>query len=183
MKGKTKKEYQIISPKLFGKKLIGKTKADKPDKIIGRKFSIYLRDIDRKAQKYYYKFDFKISKVEGDKALTSLVGHEVSRSFVSRSIKKFSTKIDGYIKEKTKDGRELILKPLVITAKNVQTSVAKSIRKKIENFLELYISGNDFEKIMNSILNDELQRDSKKILNTIYPISVVEIRKSEIKIK
>lgn len=182
MKGKLKKEYQIILPKLFGEKIIGKTKADKPDKVVGRKFSIYLRDIDEKAQKYYYKFDFKINKVEGDKAKTSFVGHEVSKSFVSKNIKKFSTRIDGYIKEKTKDGIELILKPLVVTAKNVQTSVAKSIRKKIENFLELYISGNDFEKIINNILDDELQRDSKKILNTIYPISVVEIRKSEIKI-
>ena len=75
----------------------------------------------------------------------------------------------------------MILKPLVVTAKNVKTSVAKNIRKKIENFLELYICGNDFEQIMNKILDDELQRDSKKILNTIYPISVVEIRKSEIK--
>lgn len=181
MKAKSKKEYQITLPKLFGEKVIGITKADKPDKIIGRKFSIYLRDIDEKAQKYYYKFEFKVSKVGGDKALTSFVGHEVSRSFISKSVKKFSTRINGYIKEKTKDGKILILKPLIVTAKNVQTSVAKSIRKKIENFLELYISGNDFEDIINKMLSDELQRDSKKVLNTIYPISVVEIRKSEIK--
>ncbi len=181
MKAKTKKEYQIKLPTIFGEKIIGKTKGDKPEKIIGRKFSVYLRDIDEKAQKYYYKFDFKISKIEEDKALTSIGGHEISRSFISKGVKKFSTRIDGYVKEKTKDGRELILKPFVVTAKNIQPSVAKRLRKKMEKFLELYISGNNFEDIMNKILNDELQRDSKKILNIIYPISIVEIRKTEVK--
>lgn len=181
MKGKTKKEFQIVLPKIFKEKAVGITKADKPEKITGRKFSLYLRDIDEKAQKYYYKFYFKITKVEGNEALTSIVGAEVSRSFVSKSIKRFSTRINGYVKEKTKDGKELILKPLVVTAKNVQTSVARNIRKKMENFLELFISGNEFEKIMEKILNDELQRDSKKILSTIYPVSVIEIRKIELK--
>jgi len=181
MKGKIKKEYEIILPKIFGEKVIGKTMADKPDKVIGRKFSVYFRDIDKKTQKYYYKFYFKINKVENDRALTTIAGHEVSRSFISKNVKKFSTRIDGYIKEETKDGKKLILKPIVVTAKNVQTSIAKNIRKKMKNFLELFISGNNFEQIINKILSDELQRDAKKILNTIYPISVVEIRKSEVK--
>jgi len=182
MKGKTKKEFDIVLPKLFGEKTIAKTIADKPSKVVGRNLSVYAREIDEKSRKYYYKFNFKIVKVEDNKALTSFIGHEVSRSFISENVKKFSTRIDGYVKKKTKDDIELCLKVFIVTAKNVKTSIARNIRKKAKNFLELYISGNEFDKIINRILIDELQRDLKKILNTIYPISVVEIRKSEVKL-
>ncbi len=182
MKGKVKKEYQILLPKLFGEKIIGRTISDKPDKITGRKFSVYARNIDPNIRKYYYKFNFKIIKIEENKAITSLAGYEVSRSFISKSVKEFSTRIDGYVIGKTKDDIEVILKPFVVTAKNVKSSIASNIRKKIEEYLKSYISDNNLETIIKRILNDDLQRDVKKILNIIYPISVIEIRKIQIKI-
>ncbi|RLJ00447.1 MAG: hypothetical protein DRP06_01970 [Candidatus Aenigmatarchaeota archaeon] len=182
MKGKIKKEFQITAPKLFGNVKIGVTRADKPDKIIGRKFSIYACDLNKNMKKYYYKFHFKITDVEEDKANCSLAGYEVSKSYLSKNIRKFSTRIDGRIKGKTKDGKEIVLKVFVITAKNVQTSVSKVIRQKIENFINLSLSGTDLEVLMNKIFKDELQRDLKRVLNIIYPISTVEIMKAEISI-
>lgn len=180
MKVKGKRDYQVTLPKIFKEKVVGTTNADKPDKVIGRKLSLYGRDIDEKMRKYYYKFHFKISDVSGDKALCELMGHEVSKSFIAKNVKSFSTRIDGRVKEKTTDGKTIILKPFIVTAKNVQTSIAKSIRKKMESFLTLYVSGNELDSIIERVLSDEIQRDAKKILNTIYPISTVEIRKIEI---
>ncbi len=182
MKGKMKKEFRIISPKFFGRTVIGVTRADKPDKIIGRKLSLYARDINKNMKKYYYKFHFKITDVEEDKANCSLAGYEVSKSYLSKNIRKFSTRIDGRIAGKTKDGKEIVLKVFVITTRNVQTSVSKVIRQRIENFINLSLSGTEFDALMNKILNDELQRDLKRVLNIIYPISTVEIMKAEINI-
>ena len=104
--------------------------------------------------------------------MCEFIGHEVSKSFIAKNVKSFSTRIDGRVKEKTTDGKTIILKPFIVTAKNVQTSVAKSIRKKMESFLTLYVSGNELDSIIERILSDEIQRDAK---------STVEIRKIEIK--
>ena len=183
MKGKPKQEFEIRLPKLFGKKIIGKTFADKPKKIGGRKFTVYAKDIWDKTQKYYYKFDFKVDGIKDKELITSFRGHQISRAFISKNVRKFSTRIDLYIREKTKDGIDLILKPLIITTMNVKTSIVKSIRKEAKKFLELYIRENTLNKIVQDIISDDLQRDLKKSLNAIYPISIVEIRKTEVRSK
>jgi small subunit ribosomal protein S3Ae len=183
MKRKLKNEFEIKLPKLFKEKIVGKTFADKDHKIIGRKFTVYAKDIWDKTQKYYYKFNFKIDKI-GEKGITtSFIGHEVSRAFISKNVKKSSTRIDLYVKGKTKDGIIFVLKPIVITTMNVKTSIARSIRKEIRKFIELYIKENNLDKIIKEIISDDLQRDLKKSLNAIYPVSIVEIRKSEVKLK
>jgi len=181
MKGKSKQEIEIKTPKLFGEKIIGKTFADKPKKILGRRFSVYARDILERGQKYYYKFNFKVEHLEEDKVVASFKGHDISRAFISKSVRKFSTRIDLYVKGKTKDNFTVVLKPLIITTMNVKTSVAKNIRREVKRFLELYIRENILDRIVQDIISDDLQRDLKKSLNAIYPISILEIRKSEVK--
>ena len=182
MKGKVKKEFNILLPKLFGEKTISKTMADKPEKIMGRKFSVYARDASPETQKYYYKFSFKVTNIEGDNAITSFVGHEVSRSFVSRCVKSDSTRIDGYVVGKTKDDVELILKPFIVTPRKVKSSVATSIRIKLEDYLKTYVSKNNLDVIVKQILSDDLQRKLKKTISIVYPINLIEIRKTEIKL-
>jgi ribosomal protein S3AE len=76
---KSKVEYPIVSPKIFGEKPIGSTAADKPAKFIGRNVTIYGRAIDRSFPKQYYKFTFKVEKLENNILKTVFVGHEVSR--------------------------------------------------------------------------------------------------------
>ncbi|HIE41418.1 MAG TPA: hypothetical protein EYP80_02015 [Candidatus Aenigmarchaeota archaeon] len=179
--GKLKKEFEIKLPRLFDEKIIGKTFVDKPKKIIGRKLIIYARDIWENTQKYYYKFAFKINEVKENEALVEFVGHEIARAFISKNVKRHSTRIGLYIKGNTRDGIMLVLKPIVITTKKVKTSIARSIRNEMKKFLELYISENNIDKIIRDIISDDLQRYLKKSLNIIYSISIVEIRKSEVK--
>ena len=181
MAAKPKKEFNIKLPKLFDEKIIGKTLADHQRKIIGRKFTIYAKDIWENTPKYYYKLSFRIDSVENSNAIASFIGHEISRAFISKNVKKNSTRIDSYIKGITKDNATIVLKPIVITAKRVKTSVASAIRKEMNKFLELYIKENSVDKIIKDIVSDDLQKDLRKTLNVIYPLSVVEIRKSELK--
>lgn len=181
MKGKSKQEFEIRTPELFGEKTIGKTFADKSKKLVGRKFTVYAKDIWERSQKYYYKFDFKVEGLEDNNLVTSFKGHDISRAFISKFVRKFSTRIDLYVKGKTKDNFTLVLKPLIITTMNVKTSVAENIRKEVRRFLELYIKENTLDRIVQDIISDDLQRDLKKSLNAIYPISTLEIRKSEVK--
>jgi len=178
---KSKLEYPILSPKTFGEKPIGSTAADKPAKFIGRNVTVYGRAIERNFPKQYYKFTFKIEKLEDNMLKTGFVGHEVSRAYMSKNVRVGSTRIDSVIKEISEDGYEIKLKPIVITSKNICSSIAAKLRKELSKFLKLYIQKNNLETITNEIMSDELQGYLKKSLNAIYPINILEIRKSEVR--
>ncbi|MGC9310611.1 MAG: hypothetical protein ACP5E4_02700 [Candidatus Aenigmatarchaeota archaeon] len=178
---KAKTEYPIVSPKFLGEVSLGMTSADKPHKVIGRNLTVYGRQLERNFPKHYYKFRFKIAALDGDTLRTDFIGHEVSRTYMSRNVRLLSTRIDTNIKEISEDGYEIVLKPIVITSKNICSSVAAKLRKELSKFLRLYIQRNDMETITKEIMSDELQSYLKKSLNAIYPINILEIRKSEIR--
>lgn len=178
---KTKTDYPILCPKFFGEKVIGSTPADKPNKLIGRNLTVYGRQIDKRFPKHYYKFTFKINELDGENLKTAFVGHEVSRAYMSRNVRLFSTRIDSYIRGVSEDGYLVTLKPILITSTNVCSSIAVKLRKELSKFLRLYIQKNDMETITKEIMSDELQGYLKKSLNAIYPINTLEIRKSEVK--
>jgi ribosomal protein S3AE len=178
---KSKLEYPIVSPKIFGEKPIGSTAADKPAKFIGRNVTIYGKAIEKNFPKQYYKFTFKIEKLEDNVLKTGFVGHEVSRAYMSKNVRVGSTRIDSVVKEISEDGYAVTLKPIVITSKNICSSIAAKLRKELSKFLKLYIQKNTLEAITKEIMSDELQGYLKKSLNAIYPINILEIRKSEVR--
>jgi ribosomal protein S3AE len=100
---------------------------------------------------------------------------------MSKNVRVGSTRIDSYIREVSEDGYQVTLKPIVITSKNICSSIAAKLRKELSKFLKLYIQNNTLEAITKEIMSDELQGYLKKSLNAIYPINILEIRKSEIK--
>lgn len=178
---KSKVEYPIVSPKAFGENVIGSTAADKPHKFIGRNVTVYGKDIARNFPKQYYKFTFKIEGLDNNILRTAFAGHEVSRAYMSKNVRIGSTRIDSVIREVSEDGYQITLKPIVITSKNICSSIAFKLRRELSKFLKLYIQKNTLEAITNEIMSDELQGYLKKSLNAIYPINILEIRKSEVK--
>jgi ribosomal protein S3AE len=178
---KNKLEYPIISPKFLGERNIGFTLADKPHKMVGRNLTVYGRQVDKNLPKHYFKFTFKISGIDGETLKADFIGHEVSRAYISRHVHTGSTRIDSFVKGVSEDGQVVILKPIIVTPTNICTSIVSKLRKELSKFLRLYIQNNDVETITKEIMSDELQGYLKKSLNAIYPINILEIRKSEVK--
>jgi len=178
---KAKLEYPIVSPKFFGEKIIGSTSSDKTHKMMGRNVTVYGKSIEKGFPKQYYKFTFKVDRLEDGVLKTDFIGHEVSRAYMSKNVRVLSTRVDSYIKEISEDGYEITLKPIIITSKNICSTVAAKLRKELSKFLRLYIQKNNLETITKEIMSDELQGYLKKSLNAIYPINLLEIRKSEVR--
>lgn len=178
---KAKLEYPIVSPKSFGEKAIGSTSSDKVHKMMGRNVTVYGKSIEKNFPKQYYKFTFKIDRLEDGVLKTEFIGHEVSRAYMSKNVRTFSTRIDSYIREVSEDGYEVTLKPIVITSKNICSTVAAKLRKELSKFLRLYIQKNNLETMTKEIISDELQGYLKKSLNSIYPINLLEIRRSQVR--
>ena len=83
-----KQWYEIVAPKMFGEKVVGETLAVEPKQLIGRKIETNLVELSKDFSKFYVKLHFQINNVEGNKAYTKLVGHDVMRERIYRMVKR-----------------------------------------------------------------------------------------------
>ena len=127
---KGKEWFKIHSPKYLGGTLIGETPAIEAEQIIGRIIDISLTDLTGDPSRYYMKLFFKISKIEGNKALTDFVGHECTRDFISRVVQLRTNRIDTNGIFKIEDSKVRI-KSLIVTNRHVTASISTEIRKTV----------------------------------------------------
>ena len=84
-----KKWYEIISPKMFGEKRVGDTLSVDPSGLIGRKIEVSMLELSNSYQKFYVKACFQIVHVDGDRAFTKFVGHDIMRERLYRMVQRY----------------------------------------------------------------------------------------------
>ena len=176
-----KQWYEIIAPKMFGEKPVGETPAANPKQIIGRTVKVSLMDMSRDFSKFYLKMLFRIVSVEGSKAYTKFVGHDIMRERVYRMVQRRLRRVDCVQDAETKDGHTLRVKTVFVLMKRAGTSLKDAARKKCREVVEQSLKENSLEDAVKLIISGELQNKIKKECYKIFPVGNVEIRKSELK--
>jgi ribosomal protein S3AE len=123
---------------------------------------------------------FKVSEVEGDKAKTKLVSMELLFSFVRTMVRRYKSVSTSVVTTKSKDGREVTVKPIIITMQRSASSKIRGIRSEMNAFLEKYVQANDADSIIKAVIEGALQQELYAKLKHVSPISKVEIKKLEI---
>jgi len=177
---KTKKWYQIVSPEMFGRAVIGETFADAPEKLIGRTFSVTVGDMVKDYSKQNTKLHFKITDVSGDAAGTSFTGHQMTNDYIGSLIKRQTSRIDTNLEVYTKDGYRMRIKPTCFTTHRAKTSQIEAVRKSVEELIHDRARKLDFEKLIEEVVNGKLSAKVYRSIKTIYPMRRVEILKTEI---
>lgn len=172
--------YEIVAPKMFGEQVVGETLAVDAKQLVGRKINVSLMELGRDYNKFYIKLAFQIDRVDGTKAFTKLVGHDVMSERVSRMVQRRIRRVDCIQDIKTKDGVPLRIKTVLILMRRVGTSIKSSVRQRIEEVVESIAKEKTLEEIIHMIISDELQRTIYDECRKIYPVSGVEVRKSEV---
>jgi len=178
VKGK-KKDWFLIIAQPFGKE-VGKTLAEEADQLIGRRISVPLVELINDFNKYYMKFYFRIKKIEGNNAIAEFDGSECLRDYISRMIVRRVRRIDVIQDLKTKDGRKIRVKSLVVVSKRVKSTMEKTIRKKVETLMEEEVKNSTLEEFIQKIISDEIKNKAIKGVSKIYPVRHFEIRKTEV---
>ncbi|MBI5061436.1 MAG: 30S ribosomal protein S3ae [Candidatus Aenigmarchaeota archaeon] len=172
--------YEIVAPEMFGSKVVGETLAVDAKQIVGRKISISLLEFGRDFQKFYIKLNLKIQKVEGGKAYAEFVGHEVIAERLYRMVQRRTRRVDCIQETTTKDGKKLRVKTIMILSRRVGTSIKHKARAKLKETVEAIVKEKSLEELIKMIIDDELQRQIWSECKKIYPVSAVEIRKTEV---
>ncbi len=168
--------YRIVGPKLFGQMELGETYLASPETAMGRNLKINLKDItgNIKDQNAYVKFT--IDEIEGTTLKASVSGYELTATSVKRMVRKNTNRLDDYLVFKTKDGKNVIIKTLLVTQSKAQRSVQKQLRQKMKAYLAEEVKNNTFETVVANLVSRKTQMTIKKLLYKIYPVNEAAVR-------
>src|SRR3989338_1330779 len=174
-----KQWYDIVAPEMFGSVVVGETPAADPAGLSGRVVEVSLMEISRDFQKFYIKLIFKVTSVDGNRALTKFVGHDCVYERISRMVQRHSRRVDIVQDVATKDGAKLRAKTIFILRKRVNNSIKSAARKVAKEMIEKAAAGSTLQELIESIIKGDLQLIVKKQCSRIYPVTNIEIRKTE----
>lgn len=177
---KGKRWFKLEAPAMFDRKELGEVPAATAEALKGREVEVGASDLVPSSKKYYFKLNFKVDEVEDGKGRCRFVGHDCSRDFITRMVRKRSKRIDERKEVKTKDGVKIIVKMVCATIKSVGSSTQTGIRKGISEALEEMASNLSLEEFVNSMLSDKLQKEIKGEADKVYPLRQIEFRKTEV---
>ena len=175
-----KQWYQIIAPKMFGSKEVAQTLSVDESYVKNRIMESTLLELSKEFSKFYIKVKFKIDKVEGTKAYTKFIGHDVMRERVSRMVQRRTKRVDSVVDCETKDGVGIRLKSIIILNGNVSSSIKSKTRHTCNEVLQKGVKKMDFEDAVKEIINGKLSLEIKKTCGKFSSVKDVEICKSEL---
>jgi small subunit ribosomal protein S3Ae len=176
IKIKKKVWHKVISPKIFGNKEVGESYLQSPDKAIGRKLVSNLKDLTGNIKDQNVMIGMQINKVDGSTLRTIVVSYQLTPAYVKRAVRKNTAKIEDYYVLKTKGGKNVIVKTLVVTINKVQQSVRTALRKELQAFLQAELEKTDFATFVSLLVNRRILNEAKRKLKKIFPSKEVSVR-------
>lgn len=179
-KWKKKKWFEIIAPKIFNEQKVGKTVAEKPAQLVGRSVAISMRDITKEIKKSQINVKLKITKVEGTKAFTELIGFDTDKGYVRRNVRRRVSKIETHQTIETKDNKKEKISILAITAKKAYREQETAIRKIIEDGVTAFAKTKTYDQIMNDLLFGGATAKMFTKAKKVFPLKKLEVIKAEL---
>ena len=130
--------------------------------------------------KLHMKVYFRITSMDGKRALTRFDGFEVTKEYLYRTSRKRTAKlmITNYVE--TKDKWKLQITTLTVLNKKAETEIRVKVRKYVENFLKDFAGKASIDDFLMAVLEEAVQQHIRKYGSKIYPIRFNEISKIEV---
>lgn len=181
-KWKKKVWYKIYAPKEFEMKELGETVAMKPEHVMGRTVKASVKDLLNQIKMHYIKVIFSVVDVKGKKADTRIAGHEINENYLRKFVRRRGSKMDLVVVDKSKDGAEVKLKAVAVSAGKADTRQRADIRKAMGEELRDFIrSTESHEIVVKAIMSEKTIKKIMDRIRKIVPVKRVEIIKSEVK--
>ncbi len=173
-----KKEwYQVKAPKQFGNAIIGEISASEPQKLIGRRVDLPLSELTKNIRLHGIHIKLKIHDVSTKNAITFVEDYEILPAMLRRYVRRRRTRIDDSFVVKTKDGMNVRIKPIIVTAFKSKGDVNKNLKQTSRELIYQRVSNSSYDDFVSDVVNHKLQSDIIRKLSKVYPIKYFEIRK------
>lgn len=177
---KKKKWYTVVAPKEMNNVSIGETMAPDADALKGRVVEANMMTLTNDPKKQNIAAKFKVRDVKESIAETELISYYIVPAHVKRLTKRAREKAEDSFKCETKDGKTVVIKPLMLLRSKVQHGVLSALRNKAREELTKEAKARSFMELVSSVLDGDLQKGLKQTLRKVYPITAAEIRVVEL---
>lgn len=180
-KWRSKQWFKIRAPGLFQHGELGETAASEPEHLVGRTLESTLPELSGSADagKAHVKLRFQIERISGDGvAEARFVGHDLTSDYVRRLARRKRSKIDLSLKVTTKDGVQIVLKPVAVGEQRLQTRLRAELRHKVVEILTEEAKLRTSPEFVNEMLQGELAKVLAHGVKALYPLKKIEIRRS-----
>ncbi|MEM0438216.1 MAG: hypothetical protein QXU54_02855 [Candidatus Micrarchaeia archaeon] len=179
-KWKVKSWYSVIAPKVFDEKRIGDVLAIDDASLMDRMVVVNLSDLTGEISHSYTRVNLRVSEVKGKTAYTTLVGHELIRSYLRTLARRRMSLVDDVVKVKTKDGVNVSVKSAIVAANKVSNATRISLRKIAEKVIIERAAALSYDEFMQEVLFKKLSAQVYPKLRKIVPVKRFEVIKTEI---
>ena len=182
-KWRAKHVYKIRAPGLFQHVELGETVATEPEQVVGRTLETTLPELSGSADsgKAHVKLRFQIERISGDGiAEARFIGHDLTSDYVRRLARRKRSKIDVSLAVTTKDGVQVVLKPVAVGEQRLQSRLRAELRHRIVTVLTEEAQGKTSPEFVREMLQGELSRVLAHGVKALYPLKKIEIRRSEV---
>ncbi len=180
-KWRSKHWYKVRAPGLFQHADLGETMASEPEQVIGRTLESTLQELSGGGDigKAHIKLRFRVERTTGENlAETAFVGHELTSDYVRRLARRKRSKIDATLTVTTKDGVQIVLKPVAVGEQRLQSHLRTELRHKLRSVLIEEAAQRTAPEFVREMLQGELAKILSQGLRTLYPLKKIEIRSS-----
>ena len=182
-KWRSKHWFKVRAPGLFQHVELGETVATEPEQVVGRTLEATLPELSGSADtgKAHIKLRFRIERLGGDGvAEARFIGHELTSDYVRRLARRKRSKIDLALTVATKDGVQVVLKPVAVGEQRLQTRLRAELRHQMVTILTEEAAKRTSAEFVREMLQGELSKVLAHGLKTLYPLKKIEIRRSEV---
>lgn len=178
---KTKKWYKIVAPPSFNEKELGETPSSEPKSLVGRTIKVTLGELTEKRAQQYVGLTFKVDKISGEHAQTTIVGHELQRGYIGRQARRMKSVVKAIFEVKTKDKKEVEIQVLCLARAGMDAKQEKGVREKMVQLVTADAKKKSFEKLFQEIVFGKLSAELFAEVKKIFPVTRTEITKSVVK--
>ncbi len=175
-----KQWYEIVAPEMFGGKVIGETPSVDPRYLENRVIDITITELLGDYSRFFMKVRLQVERVDGTKAYTRFVGHSCLTERIYRMVQRRTRRVDSIVDVTTEDKRKIRLKMVLVLARRVKTSVKDVVRAKMRQLMLEKTEKMQFEELVKDIIDGKFQAYVRDECRKIYPVSGIEIRRSEV---
>ncbi len=180
-KWRAKHWYKVRAPGLFQHIELGETPATGPEQVVGRTLETTLPELAGSVDsgKAHVKLRFRVERIGGDGAAEArFIGHDLTSDYVRRLARRKRSKIDTSLHVTTKDGVEIVLKPVAVGEQRLQTRLRAELRHRIVEVLTEEAKQRTSPEFVNEMLQGELAKLLAHGVKSLYPLKKIEIRRS-----
>ncbi|MBI2666245.1 hypothetical protein HYX13_01395 [Candidatus Woesearchaeota archaeon] len=175
---KTKKKFwfKIIAPAVFGQKEIGESYLPSAESGVGRMVDIALKEVTGNVKDQNAYLRFKIVSAKNGMLQAELAGYHLTPSSVRRAVKKSTNRIDHYFTGRLKDGKQVIVKCLLIPLRKIQRSLRSRLQRQLQDFVREEMRNNAADAFLSAVAYGKVQQAARKKLNKLYPLRELALR-------